>query len=98
MMTTLLITNIIKGMKRIVNVTLVAMLIVLGYHVGRLQEQSLHMKDYQSACVLSDVCRNMVDNIGTDAEEIYYDYVDNLDCDSTLRITREDLEGYSWRY
>ena len=37
-------------------------------------------------------------NIGTDAEEIYYDYVDNLDCDSTLRITREDLESYSWRY
>ncbi len=72
--------------------------IVLAYMLGRVHEQENGIKNYQAACVLSDCCRNMVDNLGTDAEEIYYDYVDNLDCDSTLRITREDIKGYSWSY
>jgi len=72
--------------------------IVLAYMLGRVHEQENGIKNYQAACVLSDCCRNMVDNLGTDAEEIYYDYVDNLDCDSTLRITREDIKEYSWSY
>ena len=72
--------------------------IVLAYMLGRVHEQENGIKNYQAACVLSDCCRNMVDNLGTDAEEIYYDYVDNLDCDSTLRITREDIKGYTWSY
>ena len=72
--------------------------IVLAYMLGRVHEQENGIKNYQAACVLSDCCRNMVDNLGTDAEEIYYDYIDNLDCDSTLRITREDIKEYSWSY
>ena len=72
--------------------------LVLAYMVGRVHEQENGIKDYQAACVLNDCCRNMVDNLGTDAEEIYGDYIDNLDCDSTLRITREDISGYSWNY
>ena len=77
---------------------LCALLIVLAYGVGRLHEQKESIKAYQAACVLNDCCRNMVDNIGVDAEEIYGEYVDNLDCDPKLVITREDINDYSWSY
>jgi len=77
---------------------LMSCLLVLAYALGRLHEQEKSIKDYQAACVLSDVCHYMVDNIGVDAEEIYFDTIDNLDCDSTLRITREDIMEYSWSY
>ena len=73
-------------------------LLVMAYAVGRLHEQEQSIKDYQAACVLSDVCHYMVDNIGVDAEEIYFDTIDNLDCDSTLRITREEIQRYNWNY
>ena len=71
---------------------------ILAYMVGRVQEQEKSIKDYQAACVLNDCCRNMVDNIGVDAEEIYYEYIDNLDCDSVLRITKDDIKEYAWSY
>ena len=77
---------------------LLASLIVLAYAVGRLHEQAQSLKDYQAACVLNDCCRNMVDNIGVDAEEIYSDYIDNLDCDPAMRITRDEITKYNWSY
>ena len=77
---------------------LAASLIVLAYGIGRLDEQKKSIKAYQAACVLNDCCRNMVDNIGVDAEEIYGEYVDNLECDPKLVITREDIDGYYWSY
>ena len=77
---------------------LCASLLVMAYALGRLHEQEKSIKDYQAACVLSDVCHYMVDNIGVDAEEIYFDTIDNLDCDSTLRITREEIQRYNWNY
>jgi hypothetical protein len=77
---------------------LFASLLVMAYALGRLHEQEKSIKDYQAACVLSDVCHYMVDNIGADAEEIYFDTIDNLDCDSTLRITREEIQRYNWNY
>ena len=77
---------------------LFASLLVMAYALGRLHEQEKSIKDYQAACVLSDVCHYMVDNIGVDAEEIYFDTIDNLDCDSTLRITREEIQKYNWNY
>ena len=77
---------------------LYASLLVMAYALGRLHEQEKSIKDYQAACVLSDVCHYMVDNIGVDAEEIYFDTIDNLDCDSTLRITREEIQRYNWNY
>lgn len=79
-------------------VLLVVLITILAYQLGKLNEQQKNIKDYQAACVLNDCCRNMVDNIGTDAEEIYYDYLDNLDCDSNLIITRDDIAGYVWSY
>lgn len=77
---------------------LFASLLVMAYALGRLHEQEKSIKDYQAACVLSDVCHYMVDNIGVDAEEIYFDTIDDLDCDSTLRITREEIQRYNWNY
>ena len=77
---------------------LFASLLVMAYALGRLHEQEKSIKDYQAACVLNDCCRNMVDNLGVDAEEIYCDYIDNLDCDPAMRITREDFKNYYWSY
>ena len=77
---------------------LFASLIVLAYMMGRVHEQEKSIKDYQAACVLSDVCHYMMDNIGNDAEEIYFDTIDNLDCDPSMRITRDDITKYNWSY
>ena len=64
-------------------------------------------KDFQVACKLSDVYRNVIDNISEinpnmalEIEEIYYEHMVNLDCDTTLIITREDVEStrYYWIY
>ena len=71
---------------------------ILAYMVGRVHEQENCIKDYQAACVLSDICHNMVDNIGVDAEEIYFDYIDNLECDPAMRITRDEITKYNWHY
>ena len=85
-------------MKKYGMYALFAVSLVLAYAVGRLHEQEQSIKDHQAACVLSDVCHYMVDNIGVDAEEIYFDTIDNLDCDSDLRITREEIQQYYWNY
>ena len=77
---------------------LFAGLIVLAYMVGRVHEQEKSIKDYQAACVLSDVCHYMMDNIGNDAEEIYFDTIDNLECDPAMRITRDEITKYNWSY
>ncbi len=76
----------------------VASLIGLGYVCGRLHEGYYCIKDYQAACVLSDVCHYMMENIGNDAEEIYFDTIDNLDCDPGLCITRDEITKYNWSY
>ena len=70
----------------------------VSYWAGLCSKDLQSEKNYQAACVLNDCCRNMVDNIGADAEEIYYDYIDNLDCDPDLVVTQEDMKGYSWKY
>jgi hypothetical protein len=87
-----------KTIKRIAAISLLLVGCMVSYNVGKAEEHSCHKKDYQAACVLSDCCRNMVDNLGVDAEEIYCDYLDNLDCDSLLTVTRGDLETYYWCY
>ena len=85
-------------MKKISICALVVSLLCLAYALGRLHEQEKSLKDYQAACVLNDVCHYMVDNIGVDAEEIYCDYIDNLECDPAMIVTREDIEAYNWCY
>ena len=71
---------------------------MLSFRAGLSQRDLQSEKDYQAACVLNDCCRNMVDNIGVDAEEIYCDYLDNLECFPEFVITREDMKRYYWSY
>ena len=70
----------------------------VSYLAGSYQKDLQSEKDYQAACVLSDVCHFMMDNIGNDAEEIYFDTIDNLDCDPDLVVTREEIQNYNWIY
>ena len=70
----------------------------VSYWAGLCSKDLQSVKDYQAACVLSDVCYFMMDNIGNDAEEIYFDTIDNLDCDPDLVVTREEIQNYNWIY
>ena len=70
----------------------------VSYWAGLCSKNLQSEKDYQAACVLNDCCRNMVDNIGVDAEEIYYEYLGNLDCDPNLVIKYNDMKRYYWSY
>jgi hypothetical protein len=79
-------------------ITCVIVASVVSYFAGANSENIQHEKDYQAACILSDCCRNMVDNLGLEAEEIYYEYVDNIDCDPRVILTREDILDYQWSY
>lgn len=72
-------------------------IVAIAYIIGRNTAVNECSKHYQAACILNDVCHNMVDNIGVDAEEIYCEYIDNLDCYG-LTITREDINEYYWSY
>ena len=70
----------------------------VSYWAGSYNKDLQSKKNYQAACVLSDVCHFMMDNIGNDAEEIYFDTIDNLDCDPDLVVTREEIQKYNWIY
>lgn len=71
---------------------------IVGYREATLNAAIENQKDYQAACILNSVCQNMMDNIGTDAEEIYYDAIDNLDCHKDIVVTKKDITKYNWRY
>jgi hypothetical protein len=70
----------------------------VSYWAGSYNKDLQSVKNYQAACVLSDICHFMLDNIGNDAEEIYFDTIDNLDCDPNLAVTREEIQKYNWIY
>lgn len=61
-----------------------------------------HSKDYQAACVLSDVCRMALDSPDLTwggFEDLYWDYILNLDTDPSLSITWEQVHrDYSHIY
>ena len=88
-------------MKKMYLLAAVLLLLVtnaVSYWAGSYNKDLQSVKNYQAACVLSDVCHFMMDNIGNDAEEIYFDTIDNLDCDPDLVITREEIQNYNWIY
>lgn len=87
-----------KYMKYLAAVALLIATSAVSYQCGKNSCVDVASKDYQAACVLSDVCHFMMDNLGNDAEEIYYDTIDNLDCDPDLVITREEIQKYNWIY
>ena len=70
----------------------------VSFYAGFNAKETKNVKDYQVACIMSDCCRNMVENIGLEAEEIYYEYADNLDCFREIVVTQKDLESYSWNW
>ena len=86
-------------MKVIITLLCIVLLILsffIGYRLGLLTEKENSIKADQVALVMTTCCNNIVDNLGTDAEEIYYEYIDNLDC-YDLSITKEDIVKYnSW--
>ena len=87
-----------KTIKTLAAVALLLATSAVSYQVGRNSKENVDSKDYQAACVLSDICHYMMDNIGNDAEEIYYDTIDNLDSDPDLVITRDEIQKYNWIY
>ena len=87
-----------KTIKSIEAITLLCAGCMVSYYVGRAVEHSQHAKDYQVATIMTTCCNNMMDNLGLEAEEIYYEYIDNLDCYSRISITKEDIEDYNqWK-
>ena len=85
-----------KAITTLLYIILVALVSILSYYVGVSDATKQTTKDYEVATIMTTCCNNMVDNLGTDAEEIYYDYIDNLDT-SSLSITKEDIAKYnSW--
>ena len=88
-----------KNLKTIAAVTLLFVGCAVSYQLGRNSNIDAASKDYQAACMLSDICRIMMDNIGNEAEEIYWDYVDNIECDPKATITKEEIhKNYMWCY
>lgn len=73
-----------------------------------------HSKDYQVACVLSDICRMAMDyeseswkesletgdefHMYAGFEDLYYDTIQNLDCYGVDSLTMETFQGYVWAY
>lgn len=84
-------------MKQVISLLILLIGCSISYIVGKTQSIEQHKKDYEAACILSDCCRNMVDHLGVDAEDIYQEYIGNLDC-YNLSVTKEDMTNYYWCY
>ena len=84
-----------KTIKLLAAVALLLAGCAVSYQVGKAVEHKQHTKDYQVAQIMTTCCNNMVDNIGLEAEEIYYEYIDNLDCYPEIIVTKEDIEQYN---
>lgn len=85
-----------KTPKTLFVIIILALSCVISYNLGKATSDLEHTKDYQVASIMTTCCNNMIDNLGVDAEEIYYDYIDNLDC-YNFSITKEDIDRYnSW--
>lgn len=88
-------------MKKLHLLAAVAVLLVscaVSFYLGR---QS-RIKDYEAACILSDICRIQMDyhdEYGGFAE-LYYDVLGNLDCrKDNLHITGKEIaNNYYWAY
>lgn len=88
-----------KLLKIILTALVMVIVSAVSFYLGRNYEyKHFNSVDYQAACILNECCLNMIDNIGTDAEEIYYEYLDNLDCYSDIVVTKEDIKTYRWTF
>ena len=86
-----------KQIKAITAIIILVLACLISFHVGKTLGHTDHSKDYQVAQIMTTCCFNMMDNLGNDAEEIYYEYIDNLYCYPGITITKEDIDNYnSW--
>ena len=87
-----------RVLKELATITLLIVGCVASYQIGKAVEYQQHVKDRQVASIMTTCCNNIVDNLGTEAEEIYSEYIDNLDCYPQIAITKEDIDNYNqWR-
>lgn len=86
-----------KYLKCFAAVTLLFAVSTVSYQVGRNSNVDAASKDYQAACMLGDICHFALDNC-EDFEDLYWDYVDNIECDSKATITKEEIQKYYWCY
>lgn len=86
-----------KTIKIIAAVALLCAVSAVSFVAGRNSNVDVASKDYQAACMLSDICHFALDNCD-EFDEIYYDYIDNIDCDPKATITRKEIQNYSWCY
>lgn len=85
-----------KQFKALFATIILAFACIISYNLGKATSYTEHSKDHQVASIMTTCCNNMIDNLGVDAEEIYHEYIDNLDC-YNLSITKEDIDRYnSW--
>lgn len=88
-----------KAIRILVSAFVIVLVSAVSFCLGREYEiKHFGKADYQAACILNECCLNMINNIGTDAEEIYYEYMDNLDCYGDIIITKEDIQTYRWSF
>lgn len=88
-----------KYIKYLAAVALLLAVSAVSYKMGRNSNVDVASKDYQAACMLSDICHFALDNDESgEFEELYYDYIDNIDCDPNAVITREEIQNYCWCY
>ena len=88
-------------MKKLHLLAAVAVLLVscaVSFYLGR---QS-RIKDYEAACILSDICRMQMDYHDEYGgfEELYWETLDNLDCrEYHIHVTGEEIaHDYYWCY
>lgn len=85
-----------KAITTLLYIILLVLTFFIGYRVGLSQSTKQSTKDYEVATLMTTCCYNMVDNLGLEAEEIYFEYIDNIYC-YNLSITKEDINKYnSW--
>lgn len=85
-----------KTFKAFFAITILILSCIISYYLGYTNSNNLQSKDYEVATIMTSCCNNIIDNLGNEAEEIYYEYLDNLDC-YNLSITKEDIDKYnSW--
>ena len=77
--------------------------IAIGFTAGCLYSNTKHVKDYEAACLFSDIIRCAMDAeapVGPEVQELYNEWTQDIDFrvykfDS---LREEDLDDYCWCY
>lgn len=55
-------------------------------------------KDFQAACLLGDVLHILSDSLGPKVDEIYNDYMFDIEDNAFIVVTKDELEEYYFGY